>query len=758
MLPKKIFLIFFILSFSFVFSQQSFNLSGKIKSGNAYLSEVLLELQIQKKSKFAVTSTEGVYFFNSINCKLNDTLLLKVNYLGHKPFEKTIIFNQANMVLDIELETEAVELNEVVVKANEKNIQTASKSSYKVNQKKYIKNAKATDVLSTIPNVYCNKESGKITVEGNLEGKIFIDGIEAMPSEIKKIAATTIDRVEVISNPTSAYGTDFLGAIVNIVTKKTNKQFFKGSVSSVAGFVTDFWSVSPSLSYKKGFFSIKSDFQYLQNKQIISDDITRNDINGYSVQNYTKNSNVFQNYINTKIGLKFSEKSDLTITAYDGGYGFKGNMNGTTSLNDATPDSFKSSYNLTNNNIIVASVYKQKIGETKTLFLKNRFAIIKDRDESEYLYQGVNYFDVASKREELSFGANYNVGNLKIFKKATNVIYDLKYINRKYSFSNTDFYVNQNIFNATIETNNDWSKNFSTQFALTLENATNKSALFSKNNNLILPTFNAVYRFKNKINLRIGFSKKVLRPNTTDLNEALIIYSPGNATQGNSNLNQQIRNYYSLKINKEFTEDSFSMKLYRASINNSIVNVYKKVGDLLINTFDNVAISNSTGVDFDYSTTLFKKINLNINSGMNYNEYETNSLTSVIKKNNGTSFNNSINLSSNLFKDKVSVTFSGMYNGPDYTLLSKSITYPFLDFTIETNFFKEKLGFSLYLQNLLGRNATGSKDISFAENFQQTHVSKDNSTNVLLTLTYNFGKEFNAKIDDNTIKNEDVRK
>ena len=39
-----------------------------------------------------------------------------------------------------------------------------------------------------------------------------------------------------------------------------------------------------------------------------------------------------------------------------------------------------------------------------------------------------------------------------------------------------------------------------------------------------------------------------------------------------------------------------------------------------------------------------------------------------------------------------------------------------------------------------------------------TGESKNNFTNLLLTLTYNFGKDFENEIIDNNIENIDIRK
>ena len=107
---------------------------------------------------------------------------------------------------------------------------------------------------------------------------------------------------------------------------------------------------------------------------------------------------------------------------------------------------------------------------------------------------------------------------------------------------------------------------------------------------------------------------------------------------------------------------------------------------------------------------------------------------------------------------KISVSVSGRQNGPNYSLLAKRVTFPYLDLTVSTNLIKDKLSLTLYGQSLLGNNYNGFDDITNYNNFYQKIVARNNSSNLLLTLTYNFGKVFDDKIDDNGINNDDIRK
>lgn len=273
-----------------------------------------------------------------------------------------------------------------------------------------------------------------------------------------------------------------------------------------------------------------------------------------------------------------------------------------------------------------------------------------------------------------------------------------------------------------------------------------------------MPTFNALYHFENKYDFKIGYSKRVIRPDAVDLNDEIFILNPGIANKGNSNLDPEIINYTFASINKSFKKNNLSLKIYNKSINNSIESVFNTNGNLLVQTLANAAKNNSTGVTIGFKTKLFKKISLNINSGFDYNEFEDNSFGALIKKNNGYTFIGNINLTTNIFKDKFSISCSGRQDGPNYSLLSKRITLPSLSLNINTNLLKDKLAINFLGKALLGYFATGYTDITNFNNNYNEISTRNNSTNFLLTLTYSLGKQFNDNIEENDIQNEDIRR
>lgn len=602
-LKYLIYLFFINIS---VFSQTAISISGTVKINNKPLNDCVVELKINNTSRFVVTNKKGNYIFSNLKLRSNDSVFVNLKQSGFVPYIKQIKDLKENLIVDINLKEDIQQLKEVVIK-NEKEKFTARKSTYKINSKDYLTNAKASEVLNNIPNVFSN-QLGETIVDGKLSAKIFIDGIEQLRDEINTIEVKNIEKVEVISNPSSSYSSEFLGAIINIITKKESSNYFKGSLTASSGYRNNAWNLTPSFTYKIKNFILKSFSEYKEYDQLNDYSLHRND-NTSIYQLYRSNySKGVQKFTNTKAKLDISKKSSITLSNSLFGYTFYGDAFGTINSNSLiTNFSDKSKDKYENWNL--SSVYKYVISENKNLYVKSKYDSYDIEYKFDYLFNNFDTekFYAKSLNKEFSSSLNYEVEDFIIYGKTSSFYADAKYINRNFSFSNTNFYINQNVFNTSLEIDNEWSEKFSTDLALTIENTTNFNSQLKDTYTLLLPNFNGLYHFNNKLDSRIGYSRKVLRPDADELNDELVAINPGIAKQGNSKLNPQIRNYYYLSFTKSFKTESITVKLFNESINNAIVETFKNQEDLLLQTLENASKFNSTGFNVGFRTKILKK-------------------------------------------------------------------------------------------------------------------------------------------------------
>lgn len=170
----------------------------------------------------------------------------------------------------ISLAISAVNLIEVEVIGDESQfIQTIDKQIFNVGKNLASSGGTGTDVLKKVPTVDVDID-GKVTIAGDANVTVLIDGKKSGLSgtqrrgEVDNIAASMIERVEVITNPSAKYDPEGVGGIINIVLKRGTFEGFNGSVSGLAGqyskmnlngnvnYKTDHWNLFTSTNYSTG--------------------------------------------------------------------------------------------------------------------------------------------------------------------------------------------------------------------------------------------------------------------------------------------------------------------------------------------------------------------------------------------------------------------------------------------------------------------------------------------------------------------------
>ncbi|MGD9888636.1 MAG: TonB-dependent receptor plug domain-containing protein [Halothiobacillaceae bacterium] len=101
---------------------------------------------------------------------------------------------------------------------------------------------KLRDVFTEIPGVFVNPGRGEMSIRGaGAKGTLLlidgrrVSGETGMGFELDRIAASSIERIEVVKGPMSVlYGSDALGGIINIITKQPTKAL-EGSLDASVG-------------------------------------------------------------------------------------------------------------------------------------------------------------------------------------------------------------------------------------------------------------------------------------------------------------------------------------------------------------------------------------------------------------------------------------------------------------------------------------------------------------------------------------------
>ena len=148
-------------------------------------------------------------------------------------------------------------------------IQTIDKKIFNVGRDISSSGGNGADVLRKVPSVDVDID-GVVSIAGDANVTILIDGKRSgrtgsgRRGEIENIAASMIDKVEVITNPSAKYDPDGVGGIINIVMKRGALDGFNGNVSAMQGdykqqnlngnvnYRTDKLNLFTSMNYRTG--------------------------------------------------------------------------------------------------------------------------------------------------------------------------------------------------------------------------------------------------------------------------------------------------------------------------------------------------------------------------------------------------------------------------------------------------------------------------------------------------------------------------
>ena len=244
----KIYLKIFLLIFSITCNSQNNSLAGEISDGLENLSYVNIYIQ---NTKLGTSSNEDGYY--QIKNIPSGTYKIVVSSIGYNTKTTEITFNKnenEKIIQNFSLVSDN-SLDEIVVSGNLRPVsKSASSVPVDVYSKSFFKKNPTPSIFESLQNVNgvrpqlnCNVcNTGDIHING-LEGPYTFVLIDGMPivSGLSTVYGLTgipqalIQRVEVVKGPASTlYGSEAVGGIINIITKKPSNSpmLFVDSFSS----------------------------------------------------------------------------------------------------------------------------------------------------------------------------------------------------------------------------------------------------------------------------------------------------------------------------------------------------------------------------------------------------------------------------------------------------------------------------------------------------------------------------------------------
>jgi outer membrane receptor protein involved in Fe transport len=724
--------------------------------------------------------------FNITPVKFGD-YIVKITAFGFKTLyipDLTIDSKNSSITAgDIELSEDIELLNTVEVLAEETEMQTAiDKKIFNVEKQITATGGTALDALQNVPSITVDMD-GNVSLRGSANVTVLIDG---RPSSItggdrsgvlETIPASSIQNIEIITNPSAKYDPDGMSGIINIVLKKNKLKGINGNIEAGIGTGVNY-NGSLNLAYRNEKFNIYGGYSinhYAGYRNFNQTTETWSDL-GYNKLIQSRSGDHLKHSNLIKFGTDFYLNDKNTL-----GFGVTGNI----ADNNRTGDMIYKSYDSTKlNNTwrrLTDDPQFRQGGDVKIFyekkFVKKNQKLTADANYSigESLSEGFYSEDSLSNNGQTTF-PNFlkqtNTTPTEYSKSNFQVDYFYPIRNGKIetglksSFRTNNQSFSQNTFNSTI---NDYQEdtlltntfNYAEQvhgayfiYGLYLDKIKfqiglraeqvfvdtdiKEDTLEYKNDYFSLyPSAHIKKPLGNNKELSLSYSRRVNRPRSHSLNPFPKYTDPLNLRRGNPYLNPEYIN------SVEFGYSSYGKKL---TLNGSLY--YRYMTDMIqrVKTIEDNLVSVTSWGNLDeghflgleavviYKPKKWWRIMISTNLSQNYLKSDD-----VELNNSGFSYTAHLSQTFSL-KNNWSIQHTGFFNSPRILSQGKTVAMYATDLAVKKSILKKKLTFSLRVSDIFNTRRF-ALEVGEDQVFKTESEWKWESRRLFFAVSYKFGKQ-----------------
>ncbi len=637
------------------------------------------------------------------------------------------------------------------------------------------------EVLQRSPGVRID-DDGNLALKGKEGVNVMVDGkplrlsSDQLVNYLKSMSASTVQKIDLISNPSAKYDAEGSAGIIDIRTKKGRKDGFNASVYSTytqgrymksnSGFSFNMnkykmnWYGSYDYSYRKDFYDLHLDRTFVSN--------------GFPDTRYIQHNYVaFPYHINTgKLGMDYSLSNNTVagfqLNAMSNRFNSSGNSNSVTlngsdelqyyyntlSTSDEGRDNASANLNLkhsvdtTGGNITADIDYVTY----SSPIIQNFRSDYTDVNGNPFLHPGFVRSNVKAKlciysgktdfvktingtKIESGLKSSYvTADNDKVFYNTVNGIEAI-------DTGKTNHFLYDETINAAYVSASRELKKFTLQIGLRFEstlvhgNQVTNAIKFRREYSQLFPNVSVLYKADDKNEISVAYNRRINRPDYQSLNPFIIYVDPTFWKQGNAYLRPELSNSYELGYS--FGELLNVTAYYSHSIHNiSAVLLQDDVNKLTIQTEQNMDHVNYYGMDVNLTLKVSKTWNNFTNLSYYNGSYSGRQQRQDYVNGNNVFSVNSTNSFILPYDFTSEVTF--YYKTREVYNLLDFESVVLVNAGIKRSFLKNKLACKLSLNDIFYSNNTRGA-VQFY-NIDETFLRKRDTRTVGISLTYIIGK------------------
>lgn len=765
-------------------------LDSKSKSSIEYVTIRVENADTKSFVTGSVTDGNGDFHINNLNV---GKYLVEVSMIGYVTETRSfIITDGANAVslADILLKEDSQMLNEVVVVGQQSQMRfDIDKRVFNVGQNISAVGGSASDILSNIPSVNVDSE-GEISFRGNSSVTIWINGkasgltADNSAQILEQLPAESIDRVELITNPSAKYNPEGTAGIINIILKQNRKSGYYGSAQ--AGVDT------------RGGYNLGGNINYTSNKLEtylnINHRVKKGKGEGYTNRNNLDESGNTVSYLNqirkdkekdwpyflrTGLTYHFTPKDQI-------GFNFFGMLD-----NEKEDDmmdylsnvsgSFINSFRLSEdrNKMTIGNFelnYKRVFNEKSNLGLSvsrqyfdreatpvfNQFSVYEDGSEhSSYQRQSndnsarswelqADYTNEITENDKLEFGYKGDISRrespVETYSgaSASTALFDETLYNH--------FFYNQDVHALYVTYSKQIGKigilaglrgEYTNMETKSLAYANTDVVPYKNDYFSLYPSIFLSYALPDNNELQLNYTRRVSRPNGRQLNPFINITDSTNISYGNPYLTPQYSNSIELNYIKNWDNHTLSASLFYRNTNDVIQRINYLEDNIMKTTFENIAKTQAAGTELILKNRLFKTLDITTTMSLYYSKLDGFTYTPfgatnpiVQKDDDNLSWNGRI-MANTILPYNISFQVTGNYDSKQIIAQGYKKANGSIDLGFRKTFMDNKLSLAISARDIL--DSRKRVNITSGDGFYQQNSFRRLGRTFGFTLTFSFG-------------------
>ena len=757
----------------------------------------------------ASSDADGKFHFKNVKF---GTYTLTLSFVGYKEVRKQVELNEKNHTISfaaLYMKEDATTLNEVQVTGQRSAMKLeVDRKSFDVAGMVTSAGLSASELLEQVPSVEVDND-GNVSLRGNTSVEVWINGRSSgltsdnQAQVLQQLPAESIERIEVIDNPSAKFSAEGSAGIINIILKKDRKAGYYGSVQ-VGANTRGGANTSLSLNYNSSKFDafLNVGYRHMENSgknESEQDNLVDGIAKSYE-RHYTENSQLGNNLF-SRAGFTWhaDEKNDLGLTGmfmtgkrksssstpyYYGDYTEAGEILNHTRLRNNSSNNpmrfafiefnyrhlfsekhfidFTASHvnmRMDNNNFYQDSIWYEdeeidphSSYQSRPMKVRNHHSDIKlqyenainDKVKLEAGYNG-SFSHESSPQESFEADNWYGIGLTEDKAYFNRFVYDndihALYASLSYKFNKLSIMAGLRGEYWRINTESlNWQQE---------HGEAEKDKPFKKDYFQLFPSLFMSYQITQSQQLQLNYTRRLRRPWGGELNSFRNTSDASIISFGNPLLTPEFSNSFSLNYLKTWEQHSVLVSAYYRPTTDVIQRVnYRNTSDnLMYRTPENVAKSTATGVEITAKNKLWKILDLTTNVNLYHYKLDAFSYNIEGQTVNGEAqdnftWNARIMAALRLPYD-ISVQVTGTYNSRQVITQGHRPASYVVDMGVRKNFLNRMFTLSVNCRDLL--NSRKWESYTNSDTFSRYQLNRRRSRTVNFTLTWNFGNQSGKK-------------